>query len=71
MTSKNTPILKTTCTFKLFLKLGGFRITRSTGIEQKKRKTKGKEKKQHIKNKAENKNAIESRKREKEKLCVV
>jgi len=70
MTSKNTPILKTTCTFKLFLKLGGFRITRSTGIEQKK-ETKGKEKKQHIKNKAENKNAIESRKREKEKLCVV
>jgi len=37
----------------------------------KKRQTKGKEKKQHIKNKAENKNAIESRKREKEKLCVV
>ena len=44
MTSKNTPILKTTCTFKLFLKLGGFRITRSTGIEQKKEdKRKGKE----------------------------
>ena len=70
MTSKNTPILKTTCTFKLFLKLGGFRITRSTGIEQKK-EDKRKGKKQHIKNKAENKNAIESRKREKEKLCVV